>query len=549
MTKHHLMNSSALALACAMLLAGCDKQEASAPAATQSSDALPLTSGPPTDVAPAPAAEALPPAPRPRIVAVANPQDDYAYIDRAYAMSDAIGDAPPDYGFDYQDSHPWVWRSASRATRLVEPVPGGYRDYYYQAGASEPYLVRDPQYSYGFSGGELVAVYDNDGQLLPERALDQRADDAGRYLARAEALYTSALRSERRAINAANWAAQQAALNAERTQWQAEQNRQAAWRDYHAAHEAQDRNDWQAERTSREQSARSFNEWSARGFNGPPPGRGNPQQQNDQARAQQQQVEQARQQQAQQDAAHQAQAGAQQRQIEQARQQQAQQDAAHQAQAKAQQQQIDQARQQQAQQDAAHQAQAKAQQQQIDQARQQQAQQRQIEQARQQQAQQDAAHQAQAKAQQQQADQARQQQAQQDAARQAQAKAQQLQADQARQQQAQQDAARQAQAKAQQQQAEQARPQQAQARDAADSNRRGQRGGRDNPVAAPVAASPAAAVAPAAAAPAPVAPVPAVAAPAAKPPVAPVPAAAQTPPVRPRGKGRADHRDDTPPPQ
>ena len=486
MTKHHLMNSSALALACAMLLAGCDKQEASAPAATQSSDALPLTSGPPTDIAPAPAAEALPPAPRPRIVAVANPQDDYAYIDRAYAMSDAIGDAPPDYGFDYQDSHPWVWRSASRATRLVEPVPGGYRDYYYQAGASEPYLVRDPQYSYGFSGGELVAVYDNDGQLLPERALDQRADDAGRYLARAEALYASALRSERRAINAANWAAQQAALNAERVQWQAEQNRQAAWRDYHAAHEAQDRNDWQAERTSREQSARSFNEWSARGFNGPPPGRGNPQQQNDQARAQQQQVEQARQQQAQQDAAHQAQAGAQQRQIEQARQQQVQQDAAHQAQAKAQQQQVDQARQQQAQQDAARQAQAKAQQQQ---------------------------------------------------------------ADQARQQQAQQDAARHAQAKAQQQQAEQARQQQAQARDAADSNRRGQRGGRDKPVAAPAAASPAAAAAPAAAAPVPAAPVPAVAAPAVKPPVAPVPAAAQTPPVRPRGKGRADHRDDTPPPQ
>jgi len=304
MTKFHLMNSSALALACVMLLAGCDKQEASAPAPQTASDALPLTTGPQTAMAPAPAAEALPPAPRPRILARDNPQDDYAYVDRAYAMSDAIGDAPPDYGFDYQDSHPWVWRSNRNAVRLVEPVPGGYRDYYYAAG--QPYLVRDPHYSYGYSDGELVAVYDQDGQMLPPRALDQRAHDARRYLMRAQALYASALRSERRAVNAANWAAQQQALNAERAQWQAQQNQQAAWRDYHAAHEAQDRNDWQAERASREQSARSFNEWIARGFNGPQPGRGNPQQQIDQARAQQQQMDQARQQQAQQDAARQA---------------------------------------------------------------------------------------------------------------------------------------------------------------------------------------------------------------------------------------------------
>jgi len=497
MTKLHLMNSSALALACAMLLAGCDKQDASAPAATQTSDALPLTTGPQTAIAPAPAAEALPAAPRPQIVAVANPQDDYAYADQAEAMSDAIGDAPPDYGFDYQDTHPWVWRSANRSEQMVEPVQGGYRYYYYQPGASQPYLVRDPQYAYGFSNGQLVAIYDGDGNLLPRQAMDQRADDAGRYLARAVALYEAAQQSERRAVNAANWAAERAELDAARARWQAQQNQQAAWRAYHDAHAAQDQAYWQGEQAGRRQAAQAFNDWSARGYNGPPPPVAN------RVNVQQQDIDQARKQQAQQDAAHQAQGGAQQRQVEQARQQQAQQDAAHQAQAKSQQQQVEQARQQQAQQDAAHQAQAGAQQ-------------RQVEQARQQQAQQDAAHQAQAKAQQQQADQARQQQAQQDAAHQAQAKA-------------------------QQQQADQARQQQAQAKDAADSNRRGQRGGRDKPVAAPAAA--------AAAAPAPAAPVPAVAVPAAKPPAAPVPAAAQTPPVRPRGKGRPDHRDDTPPPQ
>ena len=251
MTKLHLMNSSALALACAMLLAGCDKQDASAPAATQTSDALPLTTGPQTAITPAPAAAALPAAPRPQIVTVADPQDDYAYADQAEAMSDAIGDAPPDYGFDYQDTHPWVWRSANRSEQMVEPVQGGYRYYYYQPGASQPYLVRDPQYAYGFSNGELVAIYDGDGNLLPRQAMDQRADDAGRYLARAVALYEAAQQSERRAVNAANWAAERAELDAARARWQAQQNQQAAWRAYHDAHAAQDQAYWQGEQAGR----------------------------------------------------------------------------------------------------------------------------------------------------------------------------------------------------------------------------------------------------------------------------------------------------------
>ncbi len=382
MAKLHLLNSTALALVCALSLAACNKQNTS-PAAED--EALPLTNGPATAIVAAPVSDALPAAPRPQIVARASPQDDdYSYVDRAYAMSEAIGDAPPDYGFDYQDSHPWVWRSTNRSMRLVEPVSGGYRDYYYQPGANEPYLVRDPQYAYGFSNGELVAVYDRNGRLLPYQDLDGRDDDAGRILARAVALYNAALQSERRAVNAANWAAQQAVLADERAQWQAEQNQQDAWRAYHAAHAAQDQEDWNAEHARREQSAQSFSDWRARGYSGPPPpvtasNRGNAQQQSDQARTQQQQVDQApaRQQQA-------DQARAQQKQADQARAQQQKLD-----QARTQQQQADQARQQQ---DAVHQAQDKARQQlqQQDQAR---AQQQKLDQARAQQ--QDQARQAQ----------------------------------------------------------------------------------------------------------------------------------------------------------
>ena len=275
MTKKNLLRPYVLVFAGILVstcLAGCDqKKEAAAPAPPANALALPLTAGPATAVVPAPAAAALPNAPRIRVVRVANHSDEYAYVDRAYEMSSAIGQAPPDYGFDYEGVHLWVWRSSNREVRLIEPVEGGYRYYYYQRGASEPYLVRDPEYSYGYSDGQLVTVYDNEGRLLPPEYIDQREDDAGRYLARAVDLYEASLRSERRSVNAANWAEQRSELDVARSRWEAEQSQQDAWRSYRAQHEAEGRAYWQGERDQRDRSARAFNDWSSRGYNGPPP--------------------------------------------------------------------------------------------------------------------------------------------------------------------------------------------------------------------------------------------------------------------------------------
>ena len=52
-----------------------------------------------------------PAAPRPKIVRVASQADQYAYVDQAQSMGQALGSAPPDYGFDYGGVHPWVWRA------------------------------------------------------------------------------------------------------------------------------------------------------------------------------------------------------------------------------------------------------------------------------------------------------------------------------------------------------------------------------------------------------------------------------------------------------
>ena len=488
-TKINLFRSSAFVLAAVLMSSGltsCDKKNANTPASGDAL-ALPLTTGPATVIVPAPAAAALPSAPPVRIVRVANQSDEYAYADRAYAMSSAVGQAPPDYEFDYQGVHTWAWRSSDRSVRLTEPVDGGYRYYYYQPGASEPYLVRDPQYSYGYSDGQLVTVYDSEGRLLPPEYIDQRADNASRYLARAVALYEASVQNQRHSVNAANWAERRAELDAARSQWQAQQSQQDAWRAYHAEHAVEEQAHWQAEHERRDQSARSFDDWSSRGYNGPPPppayyaggdargyqrdsGQGGtyttlPQNSGGSSvsplsgllgsimghRGDSRDVGQPVQSPPNYDPQRSARESQQQQtSLDQARAQQAQADTARQAQEKAQQQSLAQARQQQSQADAAHQAQAQAQVR---------AQEDAIARARQQQVQADATRQAQIQAQQQAVAQARQQQAQAYAVRQSQAKTaadaaaqaqqQRVQADAARaQQQAQADAAHKAQAQA-----------------------------------------------------------------------------------------------------
>jgi hypothetical protein len=233
--------------------------------------ALPLTTGAETAPAYAPTAGALPAAPRPRIVRVASQADQYAYVDQASSMGAALGQAPPDYGFDYDGVRPWVWRTSNNAARLVEPIDGGYRYYFYQPGASEPYLIRDPQYAYGFSNGQLVVVYDARGNVLPPQYMDRQADDAGRYLARARALYNASLNSQRRSVIAANWAARRAQIEEQQAEWNQQQSQYAAWQDYHQQHEADQQAYWQAERQRRDAVAARFDQWHDAGYQGPPP--------------------------------------------------------------------------------------------------------------------------------------------------------------------------------------------------------------------------------------------------------------------------------------
>ena len=253
----------AMALA-GLTLSACQPSspQAAASSAPAPLSAIPLaTSGAPP-IAPAPLASALPPAAPASVGRLANSGDRYAFADRAYAMNSAFGDAPPDYTFNYGGGErPWVWRGDDQSTRVAEPLPGGgFRYYFYEPGSQTPYLVRDPDHSYAYDNGALVVVYDRRGQAISDDQLGRQAEMAGRFLARAQAIYAASQREQREAVAEANWAARRSQIDAERAQWQADQEADQEWQAYHAAHQQEEQSQWDAERYRREAQAARFAE-------------------------------------------------------------------------------------------------------------------------------------------------------------------------------------------------------------------------------------------------------------------------------------------------
>ncbi len=270
MTQHLKLTASALVIAATLgsvVLAGCNQpasQTATAPAAA-AQPALPLTSADVPQSANAPLATALPAAPV-KVVHVADQSQRYAYADRAYRYARVLADAPPDYTFDYDGVRPYVWNSGG-AYQVAEPTSGGERYYYFDPGADTPYLVRDGGYSYGYDRGQLAVVYDAQGRTLDPSYVDQRADIAGRYLARARALRAAALSSQRKAVAIRNWEVRRQQMEADRAAWERQQQDAADWRAYHDAHDGQADAYWQAERQRRQDESRRYDQAIGSAYN------------------------------------------------------------------------------------------------------------------------------------------------------------------------------------------------------------------------------------------------------------------------------------------
>ena len=274
---------SAGVLAAALATTACNRDPDAANGAAQTQLALPalpatlpLKAGAATEVGYAPAASDLPDAAPLKLARVADPREAYGYADAAYSYDEALADAPPDYGFDYDGADPWAWQGYDDSTVFAEPIDDGYRYYYYRPGADEPYFVRDPYYSYGFAGGLLAVVYAADGGIVPYADYGPRLGYASRYYARGRSLWTASRSARRRPVIAANWLRGRPVILASRERWGAGRAHQPAWQRYSEANRPRQASYWRAEQVRREADARRFADWRQGGFRSSPPPRAIP---------------------------------------------------------------------------------------------------------------------------------------------------------------------------------------------------------------------------------------------------------------------------------
>ena len=284
-SKFRLKGSvAALALGAMLAISGCNRaneatavdQTATATSALPELPAtLPLAPGAARDMAYAPPPDALPDVAPIRTVRVADAGRSYAYADAAYDFADALGDAPPDYAFDYDGVDPWAWQGYDDSSVFAEPLDDGYRYYYYRAGADAPYFVRDPWYGYGYDDGNLAVVYANDGAIVPWADYGPRVVYASRYLSRGRDLWRAS-RVRRAPVIAGNWNARRPAILQSRRAWAEARVQQPGWAAYRTRYNLQARDYWRPEAQRREADARRYAAWSARGDRGPPPPRAIP---------------------------------------------------------------------------------------------------------------------------------------------------------------------------------------------------------------------------------------------------------------------------------
>lgn len=199
---------------------------------------------------------------------------DYQWIDDADALLDAIGDAPPDFTFAYDDGDVWGWQTETGHAVYAEPLDGeAIRYYYFEPDSLEPFLVQDDAFAFGYRMGRMIVAYDADGRLLSPSEGDEHEDLAEDLYMRGRALRANA-QNERDwdAVDAGDWALQLPTVIDIRSRWSSGRDRHDGWRRWHGRHGATKwRGPLAGERQRRWAAGDRFRRWQQDGFRGPPP--------------------------------------------------------------------------------------------------------------------------------------------------------------------------------------------------------------------------------------------------------------------------------------
>lgn len=204
--------------------------------------------------------------------------DSYEWIDRADAVSDAIGESPPDFSFAYDRGQPWAWTLDDGSVLIIEQRLDGPHSYYFEGGSATPFLVRDPQMSFGFIAARVAVVYDADGNVQDRRDAAPFVAAGQKGLQRGKLLKAAMLkRGSQRNINVTAWIDLSYLLYDWQRDWDQGRRRNINWRRHHDGPRGQEhRNRWDGERERRDLIREGFNRWADGGFRGRAPGRFTP---------------------------------------------------------------------------------------------------------------------------------------------------------------------------------------------------------------------------------------------------------------------------------
>ncbi|RYE00926.1 MAG: hypothetical protein EOP61_12665, partial [Sphingomonadales bacterium] len=198
---------------------------------------------------------------------------DYSWIDRADALWEAIGDAPPDFSFRFEGLEPWAWQTADGHQIMVEDAGarGGIRSYYFAPGAQNPFLVVEPGASFGFTGAKLAVVYGPDGGVVPRAKWGKRPARGQLLFARAR-LIKRAMERERYGIDPYVWIETSGPILTFLGQWDLGHTRYPGWRTHRNGPEGMDRRRrLENERARRRGEANDFDRWRRGDFREAPP--------------------------------------------------------------------------------------------------------------------------------------------------------------------------------------------------------------------------------------------------------------------------------------
>lgn len=186
----------------------------------------------------APEVEALP-AGEPAPIGAYEPDEAYAWAERAHYMNYAFDESRPDYVYDHGGVDLWAWEAAGWFL-VIEPLLSGDRYYYYRPNEPWPFYVMEDGYGYGFDDGRLVVAYDPSGRVMPPSFVTQRAGWGGRYLRRGRELRAARERAERRAVDEARWERRRARIEAQQARLERAAGEQPAWREFRRRAEVAD---------------------------------------------------------------------------------------------------------------------------------------------------------------------------------------------------------------------------------------------------------------------------------------------------------------------